>query len=446
MKRWRPSAGRAVAALVLFPLVPWLTAAPITPRLGGVAVLKSVANLAAFFGIAAWAVNLVLASRIRPIERAAGGPEALYRLHRRVGALVVAMAAVHALFLTLHAWGRNASGIDLYLPSAGWSVFTGVIALALLIGFVAASFARRLPYQAFLLVQRLLGATFVLGAVHAFAVRGTAASSPTLLAYVGCLTAAGCASLAYRLVGGRLGLARHTYTVREVNGLGDDVVEVVLVPVGPPLEFRAGQFVYATFHQEGIPREAHPFTIASAPGGTALRLAVKKLGDFTASVMTLQPGARAQLEGPFGSFFLSRESPYPQTWIAGGIGVTPFLSWARSLDLPVLADLYYCTPGKEQAHFLEELLQIADRYPTFRVIPMRKQTLGHLTAGDIEAVNPNASRGLVFVCGSAAMTRNLVSGFAALGASPERIHFESFDFRGDRRPARKEPESPSSTP
>ena len=415
-----------VAAVVLFPLVPWLVAGSVEDRFSGVATLKSVANLAALFGIAAWAANLVLASRIRPVERAIGGLEQLYGLHRRVGVLVVVLAATHALFLTLHAGG---SSLDLYLPAAGWSTFTGVIALVLLVGLVVTSLVGRVSYQTFVLIQRLLGVAFILGALHTFAVHGTAASSPTLTIYLACLTTAGIASLGYRLAGGPLGIGRYPYSVDEVRSLDDDAVEIVMAPVGRPLAFQAGQFVYATFHQSGIPRESHPFTIASAPGDDSLRLAVKRFGDFTTSIMGLRPGSRTQLEGPFGCFYLRSDSAHPQTWIAGGIGITPFLSWARSLDKSVPADLYYCTPGPEQAHFLDELYDIADRYPTFRVIPMRKRSLGHLTVGDIEAVNPNISHGHIFICGPPLMIDNLRAGLVTRGVPSRRIHSETFDFR-----------------
>ena len=385
----RRTGSYVLAAVVLFPLVPWLMAGSVEDRFSGSATLKSVANLAALFGIAAWAANLVLAGRISPVERALGGLEHVYRLHRRVGVLVVVLAATHALFLTLHAGG---GALDLYLPAAGWSTFTGVIALLLLLGLVVTTVVVRLSYQTFVLVQQLLGASFILGALHTFAVHGTAADSPTLTIYLAWLTAAGIASLGYRLVGGRLGMGRHRYRVDRVRRLDDDAVEIVMAPAGRPLSFRAGQFAYATFHQPGIPREAHPFTIASAPGDDSLRFAVKRFGDFTSSLMSLRPGSEAELEGPFGCFYLRSNPAHAQTWIAGGIGITPFLSWARSLDRSILADLYYCMPGPEQAHFLDELYDIADRYPAFRVIPMRKRSLGHLTVSDIEAVNPNLHR------------------------------------------------------
>lgn len=420
-------ASYAVAAIVLFPLLPWLMAGSVEDRFSAAATLKSVANLAAFFGIAAWAVTLVLASRIRPVERAVGGVENLYPLHRRVGVLVAILATTHVVFLTLHA---GSTALDLYLPAAGASVFTGVIAFVLLSGFVVTSITRRLSYPMFVLLQRLLGVTFLLGAFHTFAVHGTMASSPGLTVYVGCLTAAGAASLCYRVIGGRLGVGRYDYGVAEVRRLDDDAVEITLVPVGRPLKFRAGQFVYATFHQSGIPLESHPFTITSAPGADSIRLAVKRLGDFTGSVMALRTGSRAQLEGPFGRFCLRPDRIHSQTWIAGGIGITPFLSWARSLNGPIAADLYYCTPGAEHAHFLDELFDIADRYPTFRVIPIRKTSLGHLSVSDLEAVNPNLADGQIFICGPPALVDNLTTGFVTKGILPERIHSETFDFRG----------------
>ena len=224
----------------------------------------------------------------------------------------------------------------------------------LLVGFVVSSLVGRLAYQQFVLSSGSWA--FMLGALHTFAVGGTAASSPALTIYMAGLTTAGIASFGTELISGPLGIGRYRYRVDEVRHLDDDAVEIILAPVGRPLAFRAGQFMcMLTFHRGGIPRESHPFLIASAPGDDSLRLAVKRFGDFTSSMMRLRAGSEAQLEGPFGYFCLGNDSAHSQTWIAGGIGITPFLSWAHSMDSSIPADLYYCTPGAEQAHFLDKL-------------------------------------------------------------------------------------------
>lgn len=425
-----PASNRAallgLAAVVLVPLIPWLMVGSLGERFSGRAALHSVADLAALFAMASWAASLVLAGRIRPVERAFGGLEQMYLAHRRVGELLVVLAVTHVAFITLYAGSK---ALNLYLPSTGVSTFSGVVALVLLIAFVVVTLVGRVSYPTFLLVQRLLGVVFAIVAFHAFTVRGgTAASSPALMAYLEALTAVGLASLGYRLLGDRLGVGRRRYHVDEVHRLDESVVELVLSPVGRVLEFRAGQFVYATFLQDGIPRESHPFTIASAPGDQ-LRIVVKRLGDFTERLMQLRSGAVVHLEGPFGSFHPVDDPVHAQTWIAGGIGITPFLSWARTLNGSTAADLYYCTPSAEQAYLIDELYDIADRHPQFRVIPIRKASLGHLGVADFTAVNPRVADDHVFICGPQSMIDNIRAGFEGLGIAPSRIHAENFDFR-----------------
>ena len=401
-------------------------AGDIGPRFTGLETLHSVANLSAVCAIAAWSTNLVLATRTRWVEQAIGGLEQLYRLHRRLGVVVVVLAVTHAVFLTLHAQG---DALDLYLPAAGWPTFTGVVALAALIAAVVSSVLGRLSYPAFMRVHRVLSVVFLIGVLHTFAVRGTAASSPFLMTYLAIVAAAGLGSLGYRLLGDAFGFRRFRYVVDTVHPLDAETVDIAMVPVDRELVYLPGQFLYATFRQRGFPQEAHPFTIASAPGGDSVRITAKALGDFTRALPSLEPGCRVRLEGPFGSFCLRRDLTQPQTWIAGGIGITPFLSWARSLDAPIEADLYYCTPGAEQHHFLAELFEIAERYPKFKVIPMRKNSLGRLSVSDVEAVNPRVARGHVFMCGPPSLIDNLSAGFIDKGVPPHHIHSEAFDFR-----------------
>jgi ferredoxin-NADP reductase len=86
------------------------------------------------------------------------------------------------------------------------------------------------------------------------------------------------------------------------------------------------------------------------------------------------------------------------------------------------------TEAAEQAYFLQELFQVADRNPRVRVIPIRKAHLGRLSADDIEA----ASRGLpekdILICGPPVMIGNLTGQLRARGIPRARIHYEDFSF------------------
>jgi len=63
-----------------------------------------------------------------------------------------------------------------------------------------------------------------------------------------------------------------------------------------------------------------------------MRFAIKALGDETSQLLdVVRPGMPAVIGGPFGRFSHEKGTSR-QLWIAGGIGVTPFLSWLRALD------------------------------------------------------------------------------------------------------------------
>jgi predicted ferric reductase len=417
-----------VAVLCLAPLLFWTLARPLAERFATPAsALKSLANIAALVGTAAFAVALVLASRLRVVERLFVGLDRMHRAHRCLGLIAVSLVALHALFLVLSR--ALLSGVlpwSLFTPAAGWRIFVGVVALAGLLAGLAVTLFARVRHETFVRVHKCLGIVFLLASVHVFVVSGTKASSRPLTVYLALLTVLALVAFARRSLLGRLLIRRHRYRVAGVNRLAQDAVEIVLARDGDRLRFQPGQFVFVRFAELG--GEAHPFSITSAPDQAALRLVVKALGDHTKALLDLPPGGSAELEGPYGSFSQLALASSRQVWIAGGIGITPFLSMARSLDLAREVDLYYCTAGADQAYFLNELFQVADRNPRVRVIPIRKVDLGHLSADDIEAASRDLPQKDILICGPPIMVHNLTRQLRARGVPRARIHFEDFSF------------------
>jgi predicted ferric reductase len=421
--------GWIVAALLsLIPLPLWVLAhqlpeAFVTPT----KAMNIVANLTALVGTATLAVTLVVGTRWPSIERLFGGLDRMYRAHRHLALAAITLVTAHALFL---AAGRllvpGPSPWTLFTPRAGWRVFLGVVALAGLIGGVVVTLFARLQHQTFIRVQRALAIVFVLASVHVFVVSGTKASSRPLTVYLGALTAAALVSFVRRSLLPRLLVRRHRYRVERVDRLDDETVEATLVPLGVPMEFRPGQFAFVSFADAPGGPEAHPFSMASPSHDSQLRFVIKALGDHTAALMDLEPGGVVAVEGPYGSFSHRDVDNPRQIWIAGGIAITSFLSMARSLNASGHEiDLYYCTEHAEQAHFLDELFEIADRDPRFRVIPIRKTDLGHVRAEDILGVSVDLSQQDIFVSGPPAMIQSLDRQFRDIGIPQARIHFEN---------------------
>jgi ferredoxin-NADP reductase len=267
------------------------------------------------------------------------------------------------------------------------------------------------------------------------------------------LATLGVAAFAYRSVFGNVLVRRHPYRVAAANRLDEFVTEVVMEPRASPLAFTPGQFVFVNFRslamrQELRPFEVsmqhqvfsfragevgnqfHPFSITSAPGDRTLIITVKAVGDYTSALRRLEVGADAVVEGPYGSFSHQNVPRARQLWIAGGIGVTPFLGMARGLvdDDRLDVDFYYCVERADEAHFLDELQAIAARRPGFRVMVVPRDRDGFLSVERLASEHEDLEHADVLICGPPAMIESLRAQLLAAGVPTNQIHAEEFGF------------------
>ena len=443
-----------LAVLYAIPLVLWAGSEPLDARFtGSFATLTSIAVLCAFAGTSAFALNLILGARLRFVEKVFGGLDSMYQAHRVNGQLAFALLLGHVvLILAGRATISSGTALDLLGPGAGWTVFAGVLAFGAMAVSILLTLFVRLGHEVFVYVQRTFGFIFLGATYHVFTTSGAKADSRALNLYLATLATLGVAAFVYRSVLGNLLVRRHRYRVQAVNRLDEFVTEIVMTPLRKPLSFSPGQFVFVNFRSlalrerfrpfevsaQGVfsiragelSNQFHPFSIASAPGEPTLRITVKAVGDYTRALRELEPGADAVVEGSYGSFSHRNVPNRKQVWIAGGIGVTPFLSMARSLgerDEPSV-DFYYCVENEDEAHFLGELDAITARRHDFRVFVLARDEAGFLTAGRIAAESGNLPSKGVLICGPPAMIVNLRSQLLEAGVPTAQIHAEEFGF------------------
>jgi predicted ferric reductase len=409
----------------------WFTALPVGGRFEGAgATLQSLGVLAALAGWSAFAVNLILGARLRIIEHAFGGLDRLYRAHRRIGATVVILLVAHAalLFASRVVLLDLSFGLSLFTPSQGSVIFTGVLVLAALVAGVVASFFAPLRHGLFVALQRTLGLLFLLAGLHVFRTGGTKASSSALTVVMVTLAIAAAAGYVYRSVLGQLLVRRRHYRVTAVNELDDRVVELVLEPIRSAIQFVPGQFAFLDLDYPSPDIGPHPFSVTSAHGDTTLRFVVKALGDHTRSLHELPTGVHARVEGGFGGFSHLTVPGSRQVWIAGGIGITPFLSMARSLDPERFdVDLYYCTAHLDETYFADELAALAPERG-FRLHLVPEDSDGFLTAERLRAELPDLADREVLICGPGPMLASLRSQLSAIGVPASQVHGEDFRF------------------
>jgi predicted ferric reductase len=400
-------------------------------------LLEQLARLAGAIGYASFVATLLLILRLPILERLFSGLPRVYRLHHLLGALTFIVLLVHPVllsaalsFVSARAGARILTNLRDPIVLLGW------VSLLFLMLVMLTTFAFRLKYEVWRFTHVASALVFVSATVHALlALKDTPARFR--IAVGGAAIGAG--ALLHWEVIARAFRARHAYLVREVRRLSPELLEIRLRPTAAPLRFTPGQFVYVSFHDDpqgthrcGVPRESHPFSLASAPSEKELRLFVKALGDYTTSLQAIEPGALARIEGPHGRLFARapHDAGARQLFIAGGIGITPFLGLLRA-EAPtnIRADVHYYAKSAEAALFREELRALEHRHPALRVFTHVEEEEGLPSLAAIERVSgPASTWGGIVLCGPPAMQRLLRRQMKRAGVPRRRLRTEEFQF------------------
>jgi predicted ferric reductase len=222
------------------------------------------------------------------------------------------------------------------------------------------------------------------------------------------------------------------YSIVEV-ARDESVLKITMVATKNQIRVNPGQFAFFSFRSavKAITKEAHPFTILNAEGNT-LTLAVKYLGDFTYRLQQLVVGDKVKVAGPHGSFGESYlNSPKDAVWIAGGIGVTPFVNLVTYAQLQRFEKptIFYYTTKEEDKTFHPSLMQQVATLPiSYHYVSSEKQ--GRLMPEKIVAGLTKAPQLYdYFICGPKSLLVSTVQYLQKIGINSSQIHVEDFDFK-----------------
>jgi predicted ferric reductase len=403
--------------------------------------INPIAKTADAIGLLAFGIlslQFLLASRLPWIERPFG-LDRLIRFHRSMGVTAAALLVAHPVLMTLS--GEPELLTKLSVP---WPVQLGRVAVLVLFATVVVSLRRtalRIPYERWRFWHNV-AAVGVLGLAftHSFFVKG---GIHTLLGRIFWIVLVSIALLAWSYRHLREWHQHHggRYLVSQVVPEANNTWTVVLKPE-PGRRIPAhlpGQFAFIKVLEGYCGGEEHPFTIASSPEQGELVFTIRNSGDFTSRIYELIPDAKVLVHGPFGRFSANL---YPEekqlVFIAGGVGLTPFLSMIRSMHRtqnwrPVTL-LYAC---RTQADLLmrEELAAMEEssngRLQLVHVLSSPEKTwqglCGHIN-GDLilqHVTGSSTDRGF-YVCGPPAMMKTVEQDLKHTGVSGSRIHSEHF--------------------
>jgi predicted ferric reductase len=280
------------------------------------------------------------------------------------------------------------------------------------------------------LAHRFLGAAFFLGFLHIILIPGSLDSDVVLKVSLVTTAGIGLIVYTYRTLLGTWLVSRFHYKVSSVKDLGGQMIEIVLDGADKKMYHMPGQFGMLAFKGvTGVPDEEHPFTVSSPGIDGTLRFSIKGLGDYTKLLSAVTVGAEALVEGPFGefSYLYGKEK---QLWIAGGIGVTPFVSMAEHMltleTIPYAVDFYYSARSDADGVYKEIFQKVQEKHPSFVFHFMPSDTKGYISGELLLKENADLATRDIFMCGPPGLMAALTDQLEALKIPSKNIHSERF--------------------
>jgi len=423
-----------VWALCLFPIVLWVSATSLIDRFNldfGTAI-GSFGQVAGLVGTAMFAVSLFLSARLKIFEKYFGGLNGIYERHNQFGQMALILLILHPLLLLFKYAGSFTDAVAFLLPSSNWDYNFGIFSLGLMIFLIVLTLYLRPRYNIWKFTHKFLGFAFFLGGLHVWFIPSDTSQYLPLRIYMLGLVAIALIAFFYRTVFEKFFVSKLEYEVVSVSKLNNSIVEITLKPLRSILSFISGQFVFLQFVNSPIGSESHPFSIASSSTDKFLKIAIKNLGDYTSKLASVGAGTKALIEGPFGTFSYEKANNKEQIWIAGGVGITPFVSMARSISdySKYKIDLLYCVRNGEEAVYLDDFRQIASNSDDHFSLNLFCSNLsGRVNIDYIKAtISGNLADRDIFICAPPGMIHSMVEQFIQAGVSPQNIHSEEFNF------------------
>ncbi len=191
----------------------------------------------------------------------------------------------------------------------------------------------------------------------------------------------------------------------------------------------AGQFLYV---RKGFWSEEHPFSIVGHnEKNDQIFVAAKVFGKYTAKLSNLELGTQVYLDGPYGVFTAEAniDETTPTTFIAGGIGITPFIPHVLNKRMNV--HLFSACRTARHSLFDKELkAHLGDKY----IQVHSEKASGGAHSGYIDAellksqLGDQFAKQTFYICGPAPMMAKVKTSLQDAGIDQGKIHTEEFGY------------------
>ena len=172
--------------------------------------------------------------------------------------------------------------------------------------------------------------------------------------------------------------------IKSVKEIAENTVEITFDTKKERLPFEAGQHVQVTLpytlHNDPAGNKRF-FSITSSPENKSELSIILRVSDspFKQTLVRMPRGMSVEVHGPLGIFVLPEDTKNHLVFVAGGIGITPFLSMLHYIvdrNTGHKATLIYSNSNEKKEIYKKELSSLAEKNPNITV----KSIIGELDA------------------------------------------------------------------
>lgn len=163
--------------------------------------------------------------------------------------------------------------------------------------------------------------------------------------------------------------------IKDKKEVAEATLQVAFDLMGQKIDFKAGQYIFIHIPDSPYPDDRgnrRHFTISSPPEEADIAITTRiRPSGFKRWLSEAPIGSEVDLGLVTGEFILPKDFDKPLVFLAGGIGVTPFISMLahiKNQKLPFKVALIYSNRNRQSTAYLKELKSWIEQIPDFKLI------------------------------------------------------------------------------
>lgn len=393
--------------------------------------LYTLGRIFALVGVTLFTLNFVLSTRLKFLEEIFGGLDKVYLVHGIVGGIAFMFILAHPIFLVANLIPQHLiQAAGYFIPGGILALDFGLIAIVGLITLIFVTFFTRMKYNHWKFTHEFMGGIFALVILHMLTIDDIAIDNIFIgyKFFVLAIALIGGSAIFYSWIIRKKYKRYPMYKIENIK-INKNIVEFQLEPESNQIQYKSGQFIFLRFYNENLTKEPHPFSISSKSNERIMKVAIKESGDFTNKLVNLKVGDKVSVEGPYGKFNFKNFENKNQVWIAGGIGITPFLGMIEELKDNPDYDISFIYTFRENYIVTKKFADEMNKMKNLKFIPWNSEKKGIMNIGKIIEEKISLKDKEILICGPSKMKESLIMGLKELGISKSKIHEEVFDLK-----------------